>query len=179
VLAAFGGLGQKSSFNKSVTFKVEIPINASRIVVDFGYINFKNSTSYLNEGGLKYNSQGFFLGSNYFITKNVYIGGRLGLDLNWVDDESQKKFDKYTDIDSPSFFLGKTIILLIGYEYKLSNSFSINFEPHLGLHNFDISEGSYWQLGGSDTREYVNSEEVIETNLHLLYSLNLGILYRF
>lgn len=176
-LGMSGGLAQHNTFSSDFYGGVSIPINSTYVEINFGYLYFESNTDYAEIQDLEFNSHGLFLEGNYYLIKGFYTGLRFAVNFNWVDKESQKKFDNLPNIDSPDFFLGRSLFGHVGYRFSLGNRFFLKFQGQIGLHNYKIAEGNFWQIGSDSNRPNQEIEEGIETKLHLLHNISLRLTY--
>jgi hypothetical protein len=177
-LGLTGGLSQYNTLSGEIYCGGIIPINSNNFEINIGYNQFNGKTNYKKISPLGYNAHGAFVEGNIILPSNIYLGLKLNYNLNWIDDNSQKIFDKTINVESPEFFAGKSGFSHVGYRLPLSNKFLMKFQGQIGFHNFKIAEGSYWQIGSGSNHPSQEAKAGIETKLHLLYNLNVGLNYK-
>lgn len=175
-LGATGGLSQYSSLSGDIYGGVIIPFNLNKAEINFGYTYLKNGTDYSGVKDLEFNSHGLFIEGNYYLIKGLYGGLKFAINFNWVDNESQKKFDIYPDTDSPTFFSGIAGYGHIGYYQPIGENFGIKLQGQIGFHNYKISEG--WLLIDNSSNDLRDAQHGIESHAELLYNLSLGLTFR-
>lgn len=177
VLGITGGIAQTISFSGSIYGGIMLPYRDSKVEVTTGYSYFSNKTQFYHFNDIHYYSHDLYIECNYYFINNLYAGINLGTSFNFVDSDSQKKFDNYnTDIVAPVFFMGYYGLGNFGYLHQIGKSLNLKIQAQMGLHAYQIIEG--WMFStDSDSRylDYIYSEAHIE----VLYNLSLGLLYVF
>ena len=177
ILGFTGGFSQNSSLSGDVYGGVIKPLNNGNVEANFGYTYFNNKTSYRGVDDIYFNSHGIFVEGNYYFTQGLYGGVKFALNFNWVDEESQEKFNNVSFLDSPEFFIGQILNFQSGYLLKLNDNFFLRLQGQIGLHSFEIAEGEYWQLGGTDS-PIMRERFKVQDKLQLMYNLSLGLTFR-
>jgi hypothetical protein len=175
-LGVTGGLSQCSSLSGDVYGGVILPFNPNKTEINFGYTYFKNSTDYSGVKDLEFNSHGLFIEGNYYLIKGLYGGLKFAINFNWVDNQSQKKFEAYPDIDSPTFFPGIAGYGHVGYYLPMGDTFGIKLQGQIGLHNYKIAQGCL--LIDNSSSDLRNVQHGIERHAELLYNLSIGLTFR-
>ncbi len=175
-LGVNGGISQNNSLSGDIYGGVVIPINKNRLETNFGYSFFKNITDYGGVKELQFSSHGLFLEGNYYFTEGFYGGARFAINFNWVDKESQEKFEIYPDTDSPTFFSGIAGYGHLGYHLSIGEKFGIKLQGQIGLHNYKIAEG--WLLIDNSSSDVRNAQFGIERHAELLYNLSIGLTFK-
>ncbi|MDR2907817.1 MAG: hypothetical protein LBU91_07510 [Bacteroidales bacterium] len=173
-IGAIGGFAQNSSWSGDLFGGIIIPIKSIKLEANLGYSVFGNKTSYRGVNDVQFVSHGLFLDGNFYIIDGLYIGLKFALNFNWVNKESQKLFDDYPDIDSPTFFPGKAIYGQIGYYLPIGDILGLKFQAQAGLHNYKITEG--WFLI-DNTDSYLRDDR-IELHAEFLYRLSVGLVFK-
>ena len=171
-----GGLSQNTSLSSDLYGRALIPLKPEKLEVNFGYSGFSSKASYRDVKDLQFKSHGLFIEGNYFLTSGLYAGFKAAINLNWVNEASQKLFDKYPNVKTPELFSGKAFYGQIGYYHPLGNIIGIKGQLQVGLHNYKIAEGRYWQFSNSsnDVRE---AQFGIEKRIGFLYNLSIGMIF--
>jgi hypothetical protein len=175
-LGATGGISQINSLSGDIYGGLIIPINTNKLETNFGYLFFKNNTDYSGVKDLQFRSHGLFMEGNYYFTKGFYGGARFAINFNWVDKESQEKFEIYPDTDSPTFFSGIAGYGHLGYHLSIGEKFGIKLQGQIGLHNYKIAEG--WLLIDNSSSDVRNAQFGIERHAELLYNLSIGLTFK-
>jgi hypothetical protein len=175
-LGLSGGVSQDKSFSGEIYGGATIPEISNKLEANIGYLFFTNKTEYVGVNELEFSSHGLFIEGNYYFINGFYGGVRFALNFNWVDKESQEKFETYPDTDSPTFFTGNAIYGHFGYNLPISERVGIKLQGQIGLHNYQITEG--WILIETSSDDFSKSEMGIESNADLLYNLSIGLNYR-
>lgn len=177
-LGIAGGISQGQSLSGDLYIGALIPIKREKIEANLGYSFFLNETSYQDIEGLEFQSHGLFIEGNFHFNMNMYAGLKFAYNLNWVDEHSQTQFESNSSNNSPTFFAGKSIYTHLGFFKELTKSFSMKVQGQVGIHNYKMDEGKYWQLFG-DSDESLNLAQFgIETKNQILYNLSIGLIYK-
>ncbi len=176
ILGLNGGISQSNSLSGDIYGGAIIPINTNKLETNFGYSFFKNNTDYSGVKELHFSSHGLFIEGNYYFTEGFYGGARFSVNFNWVDKESQEKFEIYPDIDSPTFFSGIAGYGHLGYHLSIGENIGIKLQGQIGLHNYKISEG--WLLIDNSSSDVRNAQFGIERHAELLYNLSIGLTFK-
>lgn len=140
---------------------------------NIGYLSGTGTTSYGPVDDLEYNLRAVYLDANYHTSIGLFFGANIGFSFNSVEQEEQDKFERFTT-DSPSFFIGSVLQGNLGYSMQVNNRFALRFLGRAGIHNFEIAEGDYWQLGGTDP-SFITED--LQINTELIYSITIGASY--
>ncbi|GAB5464578.1 MAG: hypothetical protein Kapaf2KO_00140 [Candidatus Kapaibacteriales bacterium] len=154
-----------------------IAFGGGLIEANLGYSSTDALTMYGPVDDLEYRLRTAFADVNYHFEQGIFLGFNLAFTFNSVHDEEMSKFDD-SSLDSPEFFIGNAIQLNLGYLWPVNENLSIRLQGRAGFHSYEIAEGVYWQLGGSD-ESVVFSNERIELHTYKIYSASLGITYTF
>ena len=176
-LGISGGLAQYNSFSGDLYGGVTIPFQDKKAEINLGYLYFVSNTDYEDIQDLEFSSHGLFLEGNYYLKKGFYTGLRFAVNFNWVDKESQKKFDNIPDIDSPTFFSGIAGYGQLGLCLPIGNKLGIKLQGQIGIHNYQIAQG--WLLIDNSNSDLRKAEIGIYRHAALLYNLSVGLTYNF
>ncbi|MCL2683361.1 MAG: hypothetical protein FWE63_07785 [Bacteroidales bacterium] len=176
IIGATGGLSQNNFLSGDLYCGVSIPLKSDQLEINFGYSTFSNKATYRGVKNLQFKSHGLFIEGNYVLSSGLYFGLRVAFNLNWVDENSQKLFDNYT-FKSPTFFSGKAFYGQIGYYYPIGTSIGIKGQFQIGLHNYKIAEGRYWQFGNSND-PIRDAQLGVEWRIGFLYNLSVGFILK-
>lgn len=171
-----GGLSQNNSFFGDVYGGVKLVPISKNIDVNVGYSVFSNKTSYRGVDNLLFTSHGLFVEGNYFLIGGLYGGLRFSVNFNWIDPDSQKQFEYYPNIDSPTFFSGIAGYGQVGYYHPIKKFIGIKLQLQIGLHNYKISEG--WLLYDNSSSDIRNMQFGIERHAEFLYNLGVGFVFK-
>lgn len=108
-----GGLSQNSSMSGDIFGGYIFTLNSTRGEANFGYTYFDNTTNFDNVKDIAYSSHGLFGEFNYYLTTKIYTGARFSVNMNFVDEESQRKYEQNSIKDPPIYFNGKAILVIV------------------------------------------------------------------
>ena len=171
-IGATGGLSQ----NNSLSGDLYISYKLKKLEVNSGYSVFGNKASYRGVNDLQFISHGMFAQGNYYLIGGLYGGLRFAFNLNWVDKGSQKLFDNYQNIDSPTFFSGNAVYGQIGYYQQLGKIIGIKLQTQIGVHSYKIAQG--WLLTNNSGSAVTDAQFGIERHSDFLYNLSLGLVFK-
>lgn len=178
LIGVTGGLSQNNFLSGDLYCGVSIPLKSNRVEVNFGYSHFSNKATYRKVKDLQFKSHGLFIEGNYQINSGLYVGVKAAFNLNWVDENSQKLFDNYSDIKAPILFSGKAYYGQIGYYYPIGTIIGIKGHFQAGLHNYRIGEGRHWQIFNNSDSSFRDSQFGIEWRIGFLYNLSIGLIIK-
>jgi hypothetical protein len=114
-----------------------------------GYSYYCNRTLFDHYDRIIYTSHGVFCDANYLLTSNIFAGIQLAFDGNFVTKDSQMKYTSAIGKEPPLFFLGKTILVDIGFILPVSKSLEFRITGQGGFHNYTIQTG--WEIGNNSS----------------------------
>lgn len=172
---ANGGINQNNSSCGDVFGGLIIPYNSKRIEANLGYTYFKNTTNFDKVKDLLYRSHGVFGEANYFFDKNIYAGVRFSLNMNFVDKESQNKYDLVSNRNPPTYFTGIAEFGQLGYNQPIGQRVNLRLQGQIGLQNYRIATGALYfsNMDLPTTDRYTE-----EKQLKLLCNLTLGLIVK-
>jgi hypothetical protein len=174
-----GGISQNNSFSGDIYGGYIFPVNSTKGEAIFGYTYFDNTTNFDNVKDLVYSSHGVFGELNYFLTSKIYAGARFSINMNFVDKESQNKYEQVSIKDPPVYFTGKAILGQVGYNQPLSRNASIRLQGQLGVHNYQMETGIvYFSNDRSPVPDQFKDKYAKELQLKILTNLSLGFIIR-
>ncbi len=170
-----GGINRNNYLSGDIFGGVIIPINSEKIEANIGYANFKNKTDFDNVKDLLYISHGIFGEANYFINKNIFVGTRLSLNMNFVDNESQNKYDLVSNRNPPTYFTGIGYFGQLGYNQAIGQRVNFRLQGQIGLQNYKMATGALYfsNMNSPSTDRYTEENQV-----KLLCNLTLGLIVK-
>jgi hypothetical protein len=172
------GLSQNNSLSGDLYGGINIPLKKMKLDVNFGYSVFKNKTSYSGVNNLQFISHGLFIEGNYYLIEGLYTGLRIAVNYNWINDNSQKLFDNYPDIESPKGFSGTASFLNIGYNQPIGNNVCLKLQAQIGIHNHRVAEGWYWSLSDNSSNDFRAAQFGVERHYEFLYNISIGLVFK-
>ncbi len=176
ILGFTGGVSQQNSLSGDIYGGIIMPVDKSKIELNCGYSFFKNNTNYSRIEDLEFSSHGLFMEGNYYIIDKLYGGLRFAVNFNWINKESQQKFNKYPDIDSPTFFSGLAGYAHLGYHQPITKKIGVKLQGQMGIHNYKIAEGSV--LIDNSSSDIINLQFGIERHTELLYNVSISLTFK-
>jgi hypothetical protein len=168
-----GGVNQIRAINSDVLGGTKIIVLSKSVEANLGYSYFQNLTNYNAVKDILYFSHGVFAEGNYFFNSIFYAGLRLNLNMNWVERDSQKKFDAVSGVNSPTFFTGRATFVQLGMHHNIAKNISLRIQGQLGIHNFKIAQDAVYFNNSSD--RFRNAQFGIEHRSDFLYNLCGGL----
>ena len=170
-----GGININNSLSGDIFGGLIIPNNSEKIEANFGYTYFKNTTDFDNVKNLLYLSHGIFGEANYFLNKSVFVGARLSLNMNFVDKESQNKYDLISNRNPPTYFTGIAGFGQLGYNQPIGQRINLRLQGQIGLQNYTIATGAlYFSNMDFPTTDIYTEEKQAK----LLCNLTLGLIVK-
>ncbi len=170
------GYAQNGTLSGNAYFGLSFPYRDQSFDLNFGYQYFESLTEYGGVQDLVFHSHGLFSEGNFYVSPNLYLGLRLALDFNLVEQTSRNRFAPLIEIDSPELFTGFSLFTQLGYRIPVTEHLGIKLEGQIGLHNYWISEG--WIIIPSSDSQVRNARFGTYRRFGFLYNLNLGLHYR-
>jgi hypothetical protein len=175
-----GGFSQNSSMSGDIFGGYIFTLNSTKSEANFGYTYFDNTTNFDNVKDIVYSSHGLFGEFNYYMTPKIYTGARFAINMNFVDEESQRKYEQNSIKDPPIYFNGKAILGQIGYNQKLIKNSSLRVQGQLGVHNYQMETGAvYFSNDHSPVPAQFKDKYAKELQLKLLFNLSASFLISF
>jgi hypothetical protein len=173
------GINQYGYFTGDLFFGTNPFRSSKNIEINAGYSYFCNHTDFDNFKGIIYSSHGLFCDANYFLLSNVFIGVRLAIDGNFVDEKSQNEYTSLIGKEPPLFFLGKTLLFNLGLNIPFEKNLNFRIIGQAGVHNYEIQTG--WQIGNSSSpiAEQIQDTHAKELQLKLMANIKGVFLIRF
>lgn len=168
-----GGISRNNSLSGDIFGGLTIPYNLQKIEANLGYTYFENTTDFDNVQDLLYFSHGVFAEANYFLNKNIYAGARISLNMNFVDKESQNKYDLLSIRNPPTYFTGIAAFGQIGYNQPIVKKVNLRLQGQIGLQNYRIANGA---LYFSNTDLITTDRYTEELQAKLIYNLTIGFI---
>ena len=175
-----GGLSQNTSLSGDIYGGYIFTLNSTRCEVNLGYTYFDNTTNFDSVNDLVYSSHGLFSAFNYYLTSKIYAGVRFSINMNFVDEKSQIKYEQYSIKDPPIYFTGEAILGQIGYNQMLLKNLSFRLQGQFGIHNYQMETGAvYFSNDNSPVPDKFKDKYAKELQLKFLYNLSAGFVVYF
>lgn len=101
-----GGLTQQETFSGDIFGGYTFLIGGNVGEANIGYATFKRSTRFDGVDNLWYTSHGLFCEFNYHYKTGLFVGARLMLNYNFINEASQQWYIDNNTKDPPVLFPG-------------------------------------------------------------------------
>jgi len=137
------------------------------------YHSFTTDYKYLN--GLGAESVGLFLeGAVYPFKKIFYTGGRIGIDINWLNNRAMNMIgDAYES--AAQVFPGFRLCAVAGFDIPISRRISLRISGMPGWQFYAISDN--WEISSDGSGININSNNAVSYN-KFIFQVNAGIAIR-
>lgn len=127
---------------------IDFSTMTDRMEANIGYSYFQASTEYNDFENFSFSSHNIYVDANYFFFKGFYIGGRVGLNFNWVPQDTRNSFTAFEeasgiiDMDSPVNFFGYAASANVGLVLPITENLAFKAQGQLGGIAANINRGS-------------------------------------
>jgi len=148
----------------------EIPFEPK---LGLAYHTFPTDYKYLS--GLGTESVGVFLeGAVYPFKKIFYTGGRLGIDINWLNNRAMNTLENANE-PVAQVFPGFRLCAVAGFDIPISRRISLRISCMPGWQFYAISDN--WEISSGGSSIDINSSNAISYN-KFIFQVNAGIAVR-
>jgi hypothetical protein len=145
------------------------PLRKKKLEINYGYMFRKDGIDYPFEGWQYLNSNGFFLETNYYLSKRFYVGLRLALNkYTLVLKNDQQFYLNMTKITSDFSFIGLSGYFNFGYLLPVTNNLGVKFQGQISYNKRNYT----WQ------EKYIDISHNVESN-SVNINLGVGFLFKF
>lgn len=177
VLVGFNsGFAQQETYMGDIFGGYSMLLGSNVVEANVGYATFKRSTRFDGVDNLWYTSHGLFCEFNYYYTSGLFVGARLMLNYNFVNEASQQWYKDNNTKDPPVLFPGIAPFGQLGYNWMLHKSIALRIKGKVGLHNYQIQTGSlYFSNDTSPIPAEFSDRYAKEMQLKWLYDIGVGM----
>jgi len=172
-----GGYNQNMQLSGDMYGGLNVILNKKQSEVNFGYTYFDNQTMFDNVYNMLYRSHGMFCEFNYFFVPKVYVGVKSSLNMNFVDTDSQIRYELSSPRNAPTYFTGLAFFLQSGFKQNISKNICLRLQGQLGVHNYHIATGAIYF--SNSTYLYESEKYIEEIQSRFLYNISAGLTYSF
>ncbi|MCA1763809.1 MAG: hypothetical protein ABR574_11410 [Cryomorphaceae bacterium] len=143
-----------------------------------GYNYSQGKTDFDGVQALEYNSHGLKFDGNVFLSRGLYLGLGMALQLNWVERASRKQYESLMPREAPNYFTGFLGSAQAGHTFRLFSGFLLNIEAEIAAHTYTIATGDVY-FSNSSNPGPPSSDYAEEKKTNFLTEGTIGIVYIF
>ncbi|GAB5464589.1 MAG: hypothetical protein Kapaf2KO_00250 [Candidatus Kapaibacteriales bacterium] len=143
--AAMAGINERTMFALDIAAIEAFTMN-KRQKANLGYSLTFSRTAYQEFEEIDYACHNIYGEYNYFVLKGIFIGGRIGLNFNWVSEDSKAAYEEYLSerpllLDTPTSFIGYSAAINAGIVYPVSPKVAIKVQGQIGTQLTNVTPG--------------------------------------